>query len=215
MVSDSTLESLDTYYTIAFLVVVVLIVLTVKAEHRWKKKDSKNAKMATYALLVTIIIISATTAVVCTWVALYGTRYEYTYRASVTSKDDEGVVYLPLPTNEELRETLQITRGNGPFSIVETEHGLAMMLAIEDLVIVSGEVLLDHPMDDWTLTMPSDSEDDMTWVGLVMDDYNNGTPSVSISMIERVWPGDDDDYGISAHLAFGWRAYDVRDMTRP
>ena len=209
MFSESTIEAFGLVATIVVLVVVVLIILFIGAEHKWKKKDSRSAKLAAIGLLIAIIVISASTAVVYVMIEEQGTQYEYDYTATVDGGNVGGVVHIPISLNGELQGELEVTSGDGTLSIVDTEHGRALRLEFLGPVTVEGRIIKDHRIDDWEPTMLNESWDAIAWSNLEREGVGNGTVVLDWTLWSHPLPGHNEVYWMDATLKNGWNTYQV------
>ncbi len=209
MFSETTLLNYESYLYAAVFVIVVLILLIVEAEHRWKAKGVERAKTATYALLTAFIVVTASTAVFIIAVELQGDRREYVYSATLENRDRVGVVLLPVSGNEALQDRIAVTSGDGEVSIVETEHGRALRLEFRGDVTVKGRITLDHPVDDWGPTMFNYDSRRSAWISMEPGGAWMGIVVLDLDLGNYNLPGHDALYQIDTTLVEGWDLYKV------
>jgi len=201
------------YYTIWFILnlvaVVSVIILTIwmlSTAMEWKKEGTEKAKRRMMTLLVTIIVISATTASIYIYIDQNSARYDYT--ASVTT-DQSGVVHIPVTYDEELQDQLRVTSGLGSISIVDTEHGRALRIEFSGNVTVNGRIVRDDRLDDGGLTMLNDTRGIWAWVNLEIDGDLESHVDLDIDLDNANVPGHDQGYEMEDRLEVGWDVYPI------
>jgi hypothetical protein len=83
------------------------------------------------------------------------------------------------------------------------------MLTFFGNVTVEGELVSDHPIDDWGLTMLDDQQDGSAWIYHEWGPVWNGTFVLDLELTENIVPGDDSQYRINTRLKSLWELYDV------
>ena len=188
-------------------IVLVLLMFLLKARGRWMKDGSEKAKRVAIALLVTIILIIASTVVLSIYIDQNRVRYDYT--ATVAS-DQSGVVYVPAPVILELQDQLRVRSGDGSISFVDTEHGRALRIEFSGNVTVHGRIVRSDHVDDWGLTMLNDTRGREAWVNLRVDGDQESDVALNILLDNENVPGHDAAIFLRHDLGVGWNVYWTR-----
>lgn len=205
--SESVLEHSFVYIPAGIAVAVFLAMLTLWAEDRWRKRDTRRAKVVFAGLLVATIVATASTVLFAALVVDQGDRYEYVYTATVECIGGTGVVYIPVSLNTELQKRIRVESGDGSVEVVETEHGTALMMTFRGSLSVEGRMVKDHPVGDWGPTMLDAIRDDMAWACLEEGDGWNGTASIDLKISNNNFPGHDSSFHMRGTLEIGWSTY--------
>jgi hypothetical protein len=208
------LDAAQNPYIPLFSVVTVLAaVFLVSAAGRMilryrREGDPTDMKWAAAMIAATVIIVGAMAYIVIeqetkeSRVTLY---YSVEIETNSTAK---GVVWVPVTLDEDLQDALGLVSGTGAFDLVETEHGLALMLEYEGNVTIRGKVEMFEYPDDWGLSMRDGNV--MVWARLEGDPGSLGDVVVHVYASRSSWNGGTGEV-VRTDLDEGWGRYQFED----
>jgi len=191
----------------AFLAPLLVIYLVIARRRYRQHRTRERLLMMVAAMFVVVVLMAASVGMaVDRYVVHNGSSLVYKFDI-YASYHTEGIVFVPAPVNEALRDQLTLM-GNGGMSFVQTEHGEAMRIAFRGNVTVHGLIEKHGDLGNRGLTMLTSPWGGEAWMGRELQD--NGTQLLVVRLsYDYHWGRSAFLYRVQTPLQEGWDTYTV------
>ncbi len=142
----------------------------------------------------------------------YATRHKALEYSLMLYSSSTGFdqVYVPVSESPDLQESLKVKSGTGTFTLVNTQHGFAMLVNFSGHIEIIGKVDTFDVIGEHALTMLQTTNGDRDgvefWMQYLPHDSSSFSCSYSLWM-EYDAPSVDEVYNSDGMLYQGWNVY--------
>ncbi len=188
----------------------MLFIPTLAEYRKGKGMETRPLVIIVMAILIASLVGYSTWLYMDYQVWIETEEVEYTLNITMTGPV-QGVLYVPISVNTDIREVLEADSANGTFSIETTGKGEALRVVFSGNVSISGKLVRRENFEGIELTMLDDENhlpaSRYHWIGLDTGGQENGTVSVEL-MLQHHSIYVDQWHWTFEELDVGWVSYD-------
>lgn len=76
-----------------------------------------------------------------------------------SNSEKNHIAYFPISENANLQNSIEIKEGTGQISIIESNHGKALMINFSDNILINGKIDTTNGISNYDLTMVNKTEE--------------------------------------------------------
>jgi hypothetical protein len=196
---------------IAVLLIPILSYGLIVLRRRYLKEKTRKRLIALLGVTVGLLVVlfSVSGVFITSYIEEYDTFMRYSVEiSSDTSSGDpiaQGVIYVPISTNDNLMKATRIEEGVGSYSIVDTDHGKALRVEFRGNVTIRGYHSYYWDEGEWHMSMRNGT--DQIWLGYEAEDQDAKRPILSWKLGVNQYRNTEYFYSNYTRVREGWDLY--------